>query len=202
MTDFIHFEEAGDASLAPILLLHGTGGDEKDLVPLIKRIAPNRSILSPRGKVSEGGMNRFFRRFDDGRFDEADIHLRANDLADFIAAKSKAHGWTKPPIALGFSNGANIAAALLYLRPEVLGGAVLLRAMVPLQNDKPAALAGKPVLLISGTVDPYMPTERAIALAKTLESAGANMTQHILQTGHGLTQNDLQLSHDWLEQQA
>ncbi len=199
---FEFYHEKGDETLAPLLVLHGTGGDEHDLVPLAKRIAPTREILSPRGKVSEGGMNRFFCRFGDGRFDEADVRLRAGELSDFVQQFSQVHGWKKPPVAVGFSNGANIAAAMLYLHPEALGGAVLLRAMVPLQDIAPKPLGNKPVLLISGDSDPYMSAPKAIALAKLLETAGATVKHDMLRTGHGLTQSDIDLSQAWLDAQG
>ena len=129
---FIHHFEAGhDPTATPLLLLHGTGGNEHDLVPLGRELAPGAALLSPRGKVLENGMPRFFRRFAEGKFDEADVVARANELADFIAASRETHR-IGAPIAVGFSNGANIAAALLLLRPEALAGAILLRAMVPL----------------------------------------------------------------------
>ena len=129
---FIHrFEPAQSAGRPPLLLLHGTGGDENDLLPLGRMISPGSALLSPRGKVLEGGMPRFFRRLAEGVFDEADVRRRANELADFIAEAREAYGLAAP-VAVGFSNGANIAAAVLTLRPEALAGAVLLRAMVPL----------------------------------------------------------------------
>src|SRR5918997_4917090 len=133
----------------PILLLHGTGGDENDLLPLGQAVAPGAALLSPRGRVLEGGMPRFFRRLAEGVFDEEDVRRRAHELADFVQNARDAYG-LDTPIALGFSNGANIAAAVLQLRPEVLAGAVLLRAMVPLKNVPNANLDGKPVLILSG----------------------------------------------------
>src|SRR6516162_6371795 len=116
---------------SPILLLHGTGGDENDLLPLGRLVAPGAALLSPRGKVLEGGMPRFFRRLTEGVFDEEDVRRRALELSDFVAEARAAYG-IAAPFALGYSNGANIAAAVLPLRPDVLAGAILLRAMVPL----------------------------------------------------------------------
>ena len=146
----------------PLLLLHGTGGNEDDLIPFGQSIAPGRALLSPRGKVLENGMPRFFRRLAEGVFDEADVKLRANELADFIAEARQAYG-IEAPVAVGFSNGANIAAALLYLGPEALAGAILLRAMVPL-SAPPVAKLDVPVLIVSGEMDQMMPlATRAIA---------------------------------------
>jgi phospholipase/carboxylesterase len=116
-------------------------------------VAPGAALLSPRGKVLENGMPRFFRRLAEGVFDEDDVRARAHELADFVEAARQHYG-IAAPIALGYSNGANIAAAMLLLRPQVLAGAVLLRAMVPLRSAPPAQLAGKPVLILSGAADP------------------------------------------------
>lgn len=184
----------------PLLLLHGTGGNEDDLIPLGQAVAPGRTLLSPRGKILENGMPRFFRRLAEGVFDEADVKARANELADFIVEARDAYG-TPAPIALGFSNGANIAAALLYLRPEALAGAILLRAMVPL-SDAPVAKIDAPVLIVSGEIDPMMPLSSAEKLAADLKGAGASVQHEVLPTGHGLTQNDLTLATRFLKDHA
>ena len=123
------------AQARPLLLLHGTGGDEDDLVPLGRMVAPGAALLSPRGKVLENGMPRFFRRLAEGVFDENDVRARAHELADFIDAAREHYG-IAAPVALGYSNGANIAAAVMLLRPEALAGGILLRAMVPLANPE------------------------------------------------------------------
>ncbi len=144
---FTHrFVPATAPGRAPVLLLHGTGGDETDLIPLGQTVAPGAALLSPRGKVLENGMPRFFRRFAEGVFDEADVTARANELADFISEAREAHG-LEAPVALGFSNGANIAAAVLLMRPEALAGAALIRAMVPLSEPPRTDLTGKRVLI-------------------------------------------------------
>eukprot|EP01037_Dinobryon_pediforme_P015608 gene15608-15757_t len=165
-----------------------------DLIDLARTVDPRRGFISPRGKVSEGGANRFFRRFAEGQFDEADVKFRAQELAGFVQAQTG----TKPPIALGFSNGANIAAALLYLYPDVLSGAILLRAMLPLQKELPLAQKEKSVLLISGLVDPIVPSSNAAQLARLLQQAGVTVQHEILQAGHGLTQQDLSLMQAWI----
>lgn len=194
---FIHRFEPGTSTAAPLLLLHGTGGDENDLLPLGKALAPDRALLSPRGKVLENGMPRFFRRLAEGVFDEQDVIKRANELADFIVEAGKAYKLAKP-IAVGFSNGANIAAAVLLLRPEALSGAILLRAMVPLAKPPQAELAQKPVLIISGASDPIIPASNAKLLATMLKNAHADVTHVTLPTGHNLTQNDVTLATKWL----
>jgi phospholipase/carboxylesterase len=194
---FIHRFEPGASTAAPLLLLHGTGGDENDLLPLGKALAPDRALLSPRGKVLENGMPRFFRRLAEGVFDEQDVIERAYELADFIAKAGKAYKMAKP-IAIGFSNGANIAAAILLLRPEALSGAILLRAMVPLVKPPQVDLAQKPVLIISGASDPIIPASNANQLATMLKNAHADVQHVTLPTGHNLTQNDVTLATKWL----
>ena len=196
---FIHrFEPASEAGRPPLLLLHGTGGDEDDLLPLGRMIAPGSALLSPRGKVLEGGMPRFFRRLAEGVFDEADVRRRANELADFITQAGEAYGLAAP-VAVGFSNGANIAAAVLALRPEALAGAVLLRAMVPLSDATAGDLSGKGVLLLSGAADPIVPAENAGRLAAILKDAGASVEHKVLPVGHGLSQADVTLAKAWLD---
>src|SRR5689334_88673 len=187
-TAFIHrFEPATSAGSPPLLLLHGTGGDENDLLGLGKMISPGSALLSPRGRVLEHGMPRFFRRLAEGVFDEADVRRRARELGDFVAEARQQYG-IAAPVAVGFSNGANIAAALLLLKPEVLSGAILLRAMVPLSDPhrtdqlKPA-LGGKPVLLLSGQADPIVPSGNSARLAALLSEAGARVDHKVLPAG-------------------
>jgi phospholipase/carboxylesterase len=196
--DFIHvFEPGTDPSRPPLLLLHGTGGDERDLLPFGRMVAPGAGLLSPRGRVLEGAMPRFFRRLAEGVFDEADLIARTHELADFIEVARRRYD-LPAPVALGFSNGANIAASLLLLRPEALAGAVLLRAMSPFATPLKAELDGKQVLILSGALDPIIPAENAARLVRTLEEAGATVEQGILPTGHGLSQVDLSLAKDWI----
>jgi phospholipase/carboxylesterase len=202
MTDlgFIHrFIPATQPGLPPLLLLHGTGGDENDLVPLGERLSPGAALLSPRGKVLENGMPRFFRRLAEGVFDQADLKLRTAELADFISAARKQYG-IDAPIAVGFSNGANIAASLLLTQPDILRGAVLLRAMPPFEPLSPPDLAGKPVLLLSGANDQMISAAGRDRLAAVLQAAGVALTHKVLPTGHNLTQNDLTTAGYWLEQ--
>jgi phospholipase/carboxylesterase len=194
---FIHRFESGTSPAAPLLLLHGTGGNEDDLLPLGKALAPDRALLSPRGKVLENGMPRFFRRLAEGVFDEQDVINRAHELADFIVETGKTYKLEKP-IAVGFSNGANIAAAILLLRPEALSGAILLRAMVPLAKPPQAELTQKLVLIVSGASDPIIPASNANLLATMLKNAHADVQHVTLPTGHNLTQNDVTLAAKWL----
>lgn len=199
-TDFIHvFEPGTDAARPPVLLLHGTGGDERDLLGLGRTVAPGAALVSPRGKVLEGAMPRFFRRLAEGVFDEADLVARTHELADFVTEISSRHG-LPAPVALGFSNGANIAASLLMLRPEVLAGAALLRAMSPFRSP-PAAdgLGGKRVLLLSGALDPIIPADDSERLAADLAARGAEVEHKVLPTGHGLSQADISLLRGWFD---
>lgn len=198
MTDFIHrFEPASSAGSPPLLLLHGTGGDENDLLGLGKMISPGSALLSPRGRVLEHGMPRFFRRLAEGVFDEEDVRRRALELGDFVADARQRYG-VGAPVAVGFSNGANIAAALLLLKPDVLAGAILLRAMVPLSEPPKAELSGKPVLLLSGQADPIVPASNAAKLAALLSGAGASVTHEVLPAGHQLSPADVALAHGWI----
>ena len=198
MTDFIHrFEPATSAGSPPLLLLHGTGGDENDLLGLGRMISPGSALLSPRGRVLEHGMPRFFRRLAEGVFDEEDVRRRALELGDFVVDARKQRG-IAAPIAVGFSNGANIAAALLLLKPEVLAGAILLRAMVPLSDPPNAQLGGKPILLLSGQADPIVPASNSAHLAALLTQAGASVTHKVLPAGHQLSQADVTLARNWI----
>jgi phospholipase/carboxylesterase len=199
---FIHRFEAGtDANARPVLLLHGTGGDETDLVPLGRVIAPNAPLLSPRGKVLENGMTRYFRRIAGGVFDEEDVRRRALELADFIA-EARGHYGLSSPVALGYSNGANTAAAILLLRPEALAGAILLRATLPLKETEPVDLTGKPVLIITGASDPMMSPEGAARLAARLQQYGAMVEHRTVPVGHELSQADISLAKQWLRTNA
>ncbi len=189
-TSFKHVFKPGNPSLPPLLLLHGTGGTEQDLIGLSETVAPGRALLSPRGQVLENGMPRFFRRFAEGVLDEDDIRKRSADLATFITDARQAYG-IAAPVALGYSNGANIAAALLLLYPELLSGAVLLRAMAPFKVLPPVTLPATKILLLSGQQDQMIPQEEAARLAIHLEKSGAKLEHKSFPTGHGLTQPDV-----------
>ena len=199
---FVHrFKPGTQSGACPLLLLHGTGGSEDDLVPLAEMIAPGSPILSPRGKVLENGMPRFFRRFAEGVFDEEDVHRRALELAEFVEEARENYG-IATPLALGYSNGANIAAALLLLRPDALSGAVLLRAMVPFARSPEVKLPGTPVLILSGARDPIIPAANASRLALMLKDAGAVVDHRTLHVGHELSHLDVKIARAWLESRA
>jgi phospholipase/carboxylesterase len=195
---FAHrFEAGADPTATPLLLLHGTGGDEDHLLPFGHFIAPGAPLLSPRGKALERGMARFFRRLSEGVFDEEDIIRRAQELVDFIAEARVAYSLAAP-IAVGYSNGANIAAAVLLLHPQALGGAILMRAIAPFRQPAPVELTGKRVLMLSGEGDPMAPGASAERLAATLNAAGATLERELVPTGHQLSQLDAKLARAWL----
>lgn len=187
-----------DPAAPALLLLHGTGGNEDDLLPLGEALHPGAARLSPRGPVLENGMPRFFRRLAEGVFDLEDLRLRTEQLADFVDAARREYG-IEPPIAVGFSNGANIAAALLLLRPGTLSGALLLRPMVPLVPDPLPGLDGVPVQLVAGRMDPIVPPAQTEELAELLGRAGAEVQVSWLPGGHALTREDLEIGRRWLQ---
>jgi predicted esterase len=198
---FAHrFEPATDASAPTLLLLHGTGGDENDLLPLGRAILPGAALLSPRGQVLENGMPRFFRRLAEGVFDQEDLTARTSEMAEFIDAASAHYGTDEARVfAVGFSNGANIAASVLLRFPDKLAGAILIRAMVPFVSKQLSDLRAKPVLLLSGREDPIVPSDQPEQLAAMFTSAGAEVTLHWEKAGHGLTQGDLSTARDWMK---
>jgi predicted esterase len=197
---FEHRFEAGASLASPtLLLLHGTGGDENDLLGVGRSIAPAANLLSPRGRVSENGAPRFFRRFAEGIFDEDDIKFRAVELVGFIAAAAVHYGFeAQNVIAFGYSNGANIAGATLLLHPPALLGAILIRPMVPLVPQQTPDLHGKEVLIQSGTADPMGSISEIQRLVVLLGKTGAQITIKQHHAGHGLTHDDLTESQQWL----
>jgi phospholipase/carboxylesterase len=196
--DFIHEFIPGN-SPRTLLLLHGTGGNERDLIPLGRELDPNAALLSPRGKVLENGMPRFFRRLAEGVFDLEDLKYRTNELADFVTAAAQHYGFpTDQLVAVGYSNGANIAASMLLLRPELLPTAILFRAMVPLHPEKEPNLSSIHVWIGAGDQDPIVPPSDTERLAELLRRAGAEVTIHFANAGHGLTNNDLEAARHWI----
>jgi phospholipase/carboxylesterase len=201
-TAFIHrFVPGTDASAPVLLLLHGTGGNEEDLLGLGARLRPGAPLLSPRGRVLENGMPRFFKRLAEGVFDEPDLILRTAELAAFVAAARTRHELgDRPLVAVGYSNGANIAASLLLLQPGVLAGAILLRAMVPLTPPKLPDLDGVRVFLAGGRADAMIPPENTAQLARMLETAGADVALQFSPGGHGLSAGEIAEAAAWLTQ--
>jgi phospholipase/carboxylesterase len=177
-----------------LLLLHGTGGTERDLVNIGKELLPGAAILSPKGKVNEHGMSRWFKRFAEGVFDEEDMQKQADDLASFLREHNASN-----LVALGYSNGANMGAALMTFHPEVLSGLIMWRGMNILQDPVKPDLAGKRILMNNGMVDQMGPIESARQQAEIFRQCGADVTTNELGTGHGLTQADFSLTQEWLK---
>jgi phospholipase/carboxylesterase len=180
------FQPADDGAAGPaLLLLHGTGGDEHDLLPLRDHLSPGAAVLSVRGTVLENGMPRFFRRLREGVFDEDDLRRQADDLAEFVVTASEAYGIPdRSLVAVGFSNGANIASAIMLRRPELLAGAVLLAAMVPYAEPPAADLSGTLVIISNGARDPMITTQVTQLLASQLSERGAEVIELPHPGGH------------------
>lgn len=183
-----------------LLLLHGTGADENDLLPLGRRLDPEANLLSPRGKVLENGMPRFFRRLAMGVFDLEDLRARTHELAQFVDDAASEYGIDRSRItAVGYSNGANIAASLLLLRPETLASAALLHAMVPFEPEELPDLSGTRVVITAGRRDSMVPPDQSQRLAEILAEAGAEVSLEWQPGGHELTQNELDAVAAWLQ---
>jgi phospholipase/carboxylesterase len=183
-----------------LLLLHGTGGNEQDLIPLGQELYPRAAILSPRGKVLESGMPRFFRRLAEGVFDIEDLKFRTHELADFVRKASKVYEFDlRYVISVGYSNGANIASSLLLLHPEIISSAVLFRAMVPFIPEKVPNLTGKNIFIGAGQYDPIVPRKQTETLFDFFEKAGANVVLHFEEnSGHELGYDEISAAKDWL----
>lgn len=197
---FVHvFVPATRAGARTLLLLHGTGGDENDLLPLGRMLDPAAALLSVRGKVLENGVPRFFRRIAEGVFDLEDLRVRTAELASFLPAAAVEHGFDAAAlVAVGYSNGANIAASLLLQSTAPFAGAVLLRAMVPYPPGPGASRAGTRVLVCQGRMDPILPAEHGERVAELLRARGAEVTLHVEDAGHGLERGDIETARAWL----
>ena len=199
---FVHRFVPSTGRPVTLLMLHGTGGNEEDLVPLGRRLLPDAAILSPRGKVLENGMPRFFRRLADGVFDTNDLVVRTDELTEFVGKASGTYGFdVGKVVAVGYSNGANIAASTLLLHPRVLAGAVLLRPMVPFTLQGAPDLSRTRILIEAGTDDALIPKELPEELARILESAGARVKLRWQDGGgHTLTEADVEAAREWLSE--
>jgi predicted esterase len=194
------FLPADDSAAGPpLLLLHGTGGDERDLLPLRDHLSPGAAVLSVRGNVLENGMPRFFRRIREGVFDEDDLRRRADELSEFVVTASQAYGIEEGAlVAVGFSNGANIAASLLLLHPAVLRRAVLFSAMPPIEPDAPPDLQGVSVYMTGGRRDTMVDPDETQRLATMLQQAGASVTLRWKSGGHEISRDDVDGARQWL----
>jgi phospholipase/carboxylesterase len=198
---FVHRFVPIEAPNAPtLLLLHGTGGDENDLLPVGRMLDERAALLSPRGKVLEYGMPRFFRRLAKGVFDHEDLVNRTHELAGFVEQAVNEYGIDPRRLfVVGFSNGANVAASLLLTYPRLLAGAILLRAMVPFEPERMPDLSGTPVYLAAGRSDQMVPPENTERLAQLLQEAGADVTLDWQPGGHGIGPEEVQAARNWLE---
>lgn len=183
-----------------LLLLHGTGGNEDDLLPLGRELDPTAGLLSPRGKILEGGrIPRFFRRLAEGVFDIEDLKFRTHELAGFVDKASRIYEFdARKVIAVGYSNGANIAASMFLLNPQILSGAILFRAMVPLVPENLPDLSDKRIFMSSGLRDPIATRQEAQRLSGLLKQARAVVDLQWQNSGHELTQDDLRAAKQWL----
>jgi len=189
-----------DPAATPLVLMHGSGGDEHELVPLAGRLAPGATLLGIRGAVPFEGGSAFFHRRADRTIDEADIAERCPALADFIESAAGHYAFGKAPIALAFSNGAIMAAALLLMRPDLLSAAILLRPLSPFASDLATRLAMTPALIIDGAKDSRRERGDGKRLADRLTRADAVVAHHVLPVGHSITTLDEEIIRDWLQQ--
>jgi phospholipase/carboxylesterase len=187
----IHVERPGRQP--GLLTLHGTGADETQLLPLAAEVAPGHAALGVRGRVLEAGMPRYFRRLSMHEYDIDDLRVQAGDLADWLLARP---GF-QPMVVLGYSNGGNMGAALLLLRPETLAGAILMRANLPVEPDPMPRLDGRHVLLLNAAQDPYARPGDAERLLELLQAAGAEAELHVQPGGHDLTPADVEVARGW-----
>jgi phospholipase/carboxylesterase len=188
-----------DESDPTLLLLHGTGGNEEDLIPLGQELLPGAAILSPRGKVSEYGAPRFFRRLAEGVFDHEDLLFRTHELAAFVEAAAEEYGFDLSNImAVGYSNGANVAASTILLHPGLLGAAVLFRAMVPFEPEATPDLSGMPIFMAAGRMDRMIPQDNTQRLADILTEAGAEVDLRWRNVGHPLTYEEVGEAREWV----
>ena len=197
---FIHrFRPPAPGSRDTMLVLHGTGGTEDDLLGLAQTVAPGAAVISPRGKVLEGGAHRFFRRLAEGVFDPAEVRARGEELAEFIlAAVSRYELDAERVFALGYSNGANIASTVMLIEPEVLRAAILLRPMLVFVPEESTDLSGRAALISAGRVDPIVPVESVDELVRLLEERGAEVTVKWQLGGHNLVPSEIKEASDWL----
>jgi predicted esterase len=197
---FVHRYEAGTIpGGATLLLLHGTGGSEDDLIDLGRSLLPRAALLSPRGQVEENGMARFFRRLAEGVFDLPDLHRRTADLAAFVEEAAVLYGFDPGKVvAVGYSNGANIAASLLLSRPGILAGAVLLHPMVPFEPETPVKLSGLPVFIAAGRADPLVSPALTERLVELLTTGGAAVETRWQDGGHRISPAEIEAAQAWI----
>lgn len=203
MTDlgFIHrfVPGSGENAAVTLLMLHGTGGDEDNLLPLGRALLPGAALLSPRGQVNEMGALRFFRRLREGVFDLEDLARRTDDLAEFLNAAARTYAFdVDRVVAAGFSNGANIAGSLLLRHPGLVRRAVLLAPMVPFEPKPLPKLNGTRVFIGAGRSDAMVPPQLTERLVEILQHSGASVSVHWDNGGHAITPAEVGAATEWL----
>ncbi|HLR69990.1 MAG TPA: alpha/beta hydrolase [Pseudogracilibacillus sp.] len=194
------FEQGTNPSRQTFLMLHGTGGTEHDLVPLATKLDPDANVLSVRGNVLENGMPRFFKRVREGVFDEEDLIFRTKELNGFLDTAAEQYEFNRNNVvAVGYSNGANIAASLLFHYKDALQGAILYHPMVPRRGMELPDLSGKNIFIGAGKNDPLCPPEESTELTSLFEEAGAKVDLHWENSGHQLTGEEFAASRSWFE---
>lgn len=194
------FIQGSDPNLPTLLLLHGTGGNEEDLIPLANLIAPGASVLGVRGNVLENGMPRFFRRLAEGVFDEEDLVFRTKELYDAITELATQYKINRDHIvSIGYSNGANIAASMFYHYSNALAGAILFHAMVPLRGMELPNLSGTPIFIGAGKRDPLIPAPETKELSEELQNAGAEVSEYWTEGGHELRRDEVDQAKVWFD---
>jgi phospholipase/carboxylesterase len=193
-----HFINGAELDHTPLLMLHGSGGTEQDMVPLARQFAPASAAVAVRGAMAWECGFTFFRRFEDRSIDERDLVARAGRLADEVIQIGIEYRFSRPPIAIGFSNGAIMAAGLVMLYPGCLSGAVLLRPLSPFVIDPNTSVPGTPALIIDGHHDERRSPGDGARLAQRLARMGADVTHHLLAAGHSITEDDVRLAREWI----
>ena len=195
------FLKGTNTELPTLFMLHGTGGTEHDLVPIARLLSPESSILSVRGNVLENGMPRFFKRLAEGVFDEEDLRFRTEELKDYLNQASNQYGFDrKNVVAIGYSNGANIAASLLFHYRDVMKGVILHHPMVPIRGLNLPAMTNLPIFIGAGKNDPICSSNETEELVELLQNAGADVLVHWEQNGHQLTQTEIETASSWFSQ--
>jgi phospholipase/carboxylesterase len=194
------FQQGTDVTAPVLVLFHGTGGTERDLLPLAQTLSPTSSVLSVRGNVLENGMPRFFRRLAEGIFDEEDLIFRTKELYDFLDQAAEEHGFDRQNlVAIGYSNGANIAGSLIFHYPNALRGAILHHPMVPRRGVQLPDLSGTPVFIGAGDNDPICSPQETKDLQKLLSEAGSEVDVHWEHAGHQLTRSEVEAAGTWFK---
>lgn len=202
VTDWPHLFSPGEAEAPVLLMLHGTGGNEHEIASLAAELQPGAGVLAPRGQVQEHGMLRWFRRHGEGLFDVDDVIARATDLAVFLDAAREHYGLgNRPVIAVGFSNGANIALAAAILHPQTLNRVIAFSGMYPFGDRETSTdLSGGRLLILNGESDPMAPLSSVRTLITALHQNGAGVKQVLRPGGHGIAHSDLDAARQWLEE--